>query len=267
MAFSTFFGYSERQKCQREREREKGTSCHTAWLELHALKLLSSNNNKFYQLNNNSADFLTGLLSHQLYNSDSLMSVWELPLWWLKHGQHLLNMSSMSTFSESKMRQNDIRSTLPRCDGDGFSKCILITGCSYIVETKPCCCLCICTVKCVYDLEPGCVCVHRRQSVAGGLQILPLGNNSVFRYHHSRIQIYTTQQEGRIQTGPVQSYNCKWLCHHGHKLNQCRFLTVDKQSGVSCDLLKGVRVRRDAKVNSTVETGRIMQHQRILFWR
>lgn len=49
-----------------------------------------------------------------------------------------------------------------------------------------------------------------------------------------------------------------------NKSNQCGFLTVDKQSGVSRDLLKGLHVRRDAIVNSTVKTGHVMQHQRIL---
>lgn len=52
---------------------------------------------------------------------------------------------------------------------------------------------------CLRDLKPDCVCLERREGVAGGFQLLSLGHhNSVFGHHHSRIKIYT--QQGEIKT-------------------------------------------------------------------
>lgn len=80
------------------------------------------------------------------------------------------------------------------CGGAGFSKCMLIT-----VRVAVVYCICVC------DLKPGCVCRQRRESVAGGRQLVSKGHFTVFRYHHSRIEIYTHSRERDLKWRYVQS--------------------------------------------------------------
>lgn len=132
--------------------------------------------------------------------------------------------------------------------------------------------LCVAALYCmwVHDLKPGRVCRQRRESVAGGLQLISLGHSDiVFRYHHSRIKVYRHSREGDLKCGaysPVLLVIC--ICCYGHNESyQCRILTVDEHRGIFGDLVKGVHVCRDALVNSTVQTGHVVQHKHIAFQR
>lgn len=54
----------------------------------------------------------------------------------------------------------------------------------------------------VCDLKPSCVCLQRREGVAGGFQLLSLGHqNSVFGHHHSSIEICTHSREREFKAG------------------------------------------------------------------